>query len=245
MAFDFKLYLQLQLKSLTDLSVSVVDEMDFKLDTDIKVILKKLTGTIYQDTLMQPIQIYVISDKFKEAKALLETFVEKYSQTKSAIDFVWFKQVYSTPVVLENFIPIKNKQSSALYVNGTLTLLGDVIDIDKLVIDDEEIIFVDAQEHYIVQTSSQKIAEQELSYNKKQTATYSLAITCKNKNNVFLRKVKEIRHGQLSGNNKFSVEIYYTGDSTPFIHNMILISASLTTSESTFPTSTITLGVDN
>ena len=245
MAFNFKKYLKEKLQSLTDLNVEVVDELDFKIESDIKVIIKYLTGTIYQDTLLQPMQLYVLTDKFEEARYLMQTFVEAYSQTRDRYDFKYFKQTYNTPVVLENFIPIKNKQSNALYVNATLTLLGDVIDIEKIVIDDEEIRFIDAQEHYIVQSSTQKIAGQELSYSKKQTATYSLAITCKNGNSVFLRKVKEIRHGLLIGNNQFNVKIYYDNDATPLEHKMIIISSSLATSESTFPTSTITLGVDN
>lgn len=245
MAFNFKNYLQEKLQALTDLSVKVVDEMDFKLESDIKVIIKYLTGTIYQDTLLQPMQLYVLTDKFEEARFLMQTFVENFSQTRDRFEFKYFKQSYNTPVVLENFIPIKNKQSNALYVNATLTLLGDVIDISRITIDDEDIRFVDAQEHYIVQSSSQKIAGEELSFNKKQTATYSLALTLKNGNSVFLRKIKEIRHGLLNGNNKFVIKIYYDNDATPIIHNMIVISSSMTTSESTFPTSTITLGVDN
>lgn len=244
MAFNYKKYLKEKLQSLTLLSIDVVDEMDFKLESDIKVIIKYLTGTIYQDTLLQPLQLYVLTDKFEEARYIMQTFVENYSQTRDKFEFKYFKQTYNTPVVLENFIPIKNKQSNALYVNATLTLLGDVIDIEKIEIDNEEIRFVDAQEHYIVQTTSQKIANEELSYNKKQTATYSLAITCKNSNSIFLRNVKRIRHGDLSGNNRFKVSIYYDGDSSPITHYMIIISSSLTTSESTFPTSTITLGVD-
>ena len=245
MAFNFKKYLQEKLQSLTDLNVKVVDELDFKMESDIKIIIKYLTGTIYQDTLLQPLQIYVLTDKFEEAKYLMQTFVETFSQTRDRFEFKYFKQTYNTPVVLENFIPIKNKQSNALYINATLTLLGDVVDIEKITIDDEEIKFVDAQEHYIVQSTTQKITGEELSYNKKQTATYSLAITCKNSNNLFLRKVKQIRHGELSGNNKFKVSIYYDNDAVPTIHNMIIINSSLVTSESAFPTSTITLGVDN
>jgi hypothetical protein len=244
MAFNFKNYLQNKLQALTDLSVKVVDELDFKLESDIKVIIKYLTGTIYQDTLLQPMQLYVITDKFEEARFLMQTFVETYSQTRDKFEFKHFKQVYNTPVVLENFIPIKNKQSNALYVNATLTLLGDVVDIEKITIDDEEIKFVDAQEHYIVQSTSQKIAGYELSYNKKQTATYSLTIICKNSNNVFLRKIKQMRHGQLSGNTAFNVKIYYDNDATPMQHNMVVMSSILATTESTFPTSTITLGVD-
>ena len=209
MAFNFKNYLQEKLQALTDLSVKVVDELDFKLESDIKVIIKYLTGTIYQDTLLQPMQLYVITDKFEEARFLLQAFVETYSQTRDRFEFKYFKQMYNTPVVLENFMPIKNKQSNALYVNATLTILGDVVDISKIEIDDEEIKFIDAQEHYIVQTSTQKIAGEELSYSKKQTALYSLAIICKNSNNVFLRKVKQIRHGLLSGNNQFNVKIYF------------------------------------
>jgi hypothetical protein len=244
MAFNFKDYLQDKLQALTDLSVKVVDELDFKLESDIKVIIKYLTGTIYQDTLLQPMQLYVITDKFEEARFLLQTFVETYSQTRDRFQFKYFKQMYNTPVVLENFIPIKNKQSNALYVNATLTMLGDVVDISKLEIDNEEIKFIDCQEHYIVQSTSQKIAGEELSYNKKQTATYSLVIVCKNVNNVFLRKAKQIRHGQLSGNNQFSVKIYYDNESRPVEHKMIIMNSSFVTTEASFPTSTITLGVD-
>ena len=245
MAFNFKEYLQEKLQALTDLSVKVVDELDFKLESDIKVIIKYLTGTIYQDTLLQPLQLYVLTDKLEEAKYIMQTFVETYSQTRDRYDFKHFKQTYNTPVVLENFIPIKNKQSNAVYVNATITLLGDVVDIARITIDDEDIRFVDAQEHYIVQSSTQKIAGQELNYNKKQTATYSLALTCKNSNNVFFRKLKQMRHGLLNGNNKFVVKIYYDGDTAPIIHNMVVLGSSFATSEASFPTTTITLGVDD
>lgn len=244
MEFNYKSYLYDKLKNLTASSIEVVDELDFKLNTDIKIIIKYLTGTIYKKTKIQPIQIYVLNDDLEEAKMLMETFTETYSQSREKIDFNYFKQVYTTPVVLDNFMQIKNRQMSALYLTATLTILEDVVDISKIVIDDEELTLIDTQEHYIVQSTTKKIATQELSYNKKQTATYSLQLNIKNDRSVFCNKLKRIRHGLISGNSTFKVDIYYDDEIEPITHNMIIVDHNLMTSESNIPIVSVTLGVD-
>lgn len=244
MEFNFKDYLYEKLEELTASSIEVVDELDFKLNTDIKVIIKYLTGTIYKGTRIQPIQLYVLNDNLEEAKMLLETFTETYSQSREKIDFNYFKQVYTTPVVLDNFMQIKNRQMSALYISGTLTILEGVVDINKVTIDDEELNVIDTQEHYIVQATTKKVATEELSYNKKQTATYSLQLSIKNDRSVFCNKLKRIRHGLLEGNNKFKVDIYYDDEDLPITHNMVVIDHNLMTSESSIPIVSVTLGVD-
>ena len=244
MEFNFKDYLYEKLDELTASSIEVVDELDFKLNTDIKVIIKYLTGTIYKGTRIQPIQLYVLNDNLEEAKMLLETFTETYSQSREKIDFNYFKQVYTTPVVLDNFMQIKNRQMSALYISGTLTILEGVVDINKVTIDDEELNVIDTQEHYIVQATTKKVATEELSYNKKQTATYSLQLSIKNDRSVFCNKLKRIRHGLLEGNNKFKVDIYYDDEDLPITNNMVVIDHNLMTSESSIPIVSVTLGVD-
>ena len=87
MAFNYKGYLQSKLEQLTDLSVKVVDELDFSLDSDLKVIIKYLTGTLYKGTKIQPVQLYVLSSNVEEAKMLMETFAETYSQSRERLDF--------------------------------------------------------------------------------------------------------------------------------------------------------------
>lgn len=244
MAFDFKNYLQEKISSLTDLKVNVVDEMDFKLDSDIKIIIKSLTGTLYQNSIILPIQLYVISSKLEETKLLMQTFTETFSQTKDRYSFKNFKQVYTTPVVLENFMPIQNKQMNVIYINATLTILEDVNDIKKITINNEIIDCINVQEHYIVQATSKKIADQELSFNKKQTATYSLTLTLKNNSSAFCRKLKLIRHGYESGNAIFPISIYYDEDDEPMIHNMVILDHVLVTSENGLPINTVVFGVD-
>lgn len=244
MAFNFKDYLQEKLKELTDLSLEVVDELDFKLDTDIKVIIKYLTGTLHKGTKVQPIQIYVLSDNIDEARLIMDTFATTYSQTKDRVDFKNIKQTYTTPVVLENFMPMRNKQISALYISGMLTILDDVVDISKLVIDDEEIFPIDIQEHYIVTATSKKMTDYRYSYNKQQTATYTLMLSMKNDKSNFSQKLKRIRHAETSGNISFKVDIYYDNDMIATSHNMIILDHNLITSESNIPTISVLLGVD-
>lgn len=244
MAFNYKGYLQEKLEQLTSLSIKVVDELDFSLDSDIKVIIKYLTGTLYKGTRIQPVQLYVLSNKFEETKLLMETFAETYSQSRERLDFEYFKQTYTTPVVLDNFMQIKNRQMSALYISGMLTILAGVVDINKISIDGEDITLIDAQEHYVVQATTKKVAQEELSYNKKQTASFSLQLTIKNDRSVFCNRLRNIRHGLLSGNTQFKVKIYYDNEVNPIEHNMIILDHSLTTSEANIPVVSVVLGVD-
>ena len=139
---------------------------------------------------------------------------------------------------------IKNKQISALYISGMLTILEGVIDINKVRIGDEDLTLIEAQEHYVVQATTKKIAQEELSYNKKQTASYSLQLTIKNDNSVFCNTLKQIRHGLISGNTQFKVKIYYDDEVNPIEHNMIVLDHSLTTSEANIPVVSVVLGVD-
>lgn len=244
MAFNYKNYLKSKLQELTDLKIEVVDELDFRLNSDIKVIIKYLTGTLHKGTKVQPIQIYVLSDNVEEAKLLLDTFATTYSQTKERIDFQNVKQTYTTPVVLDNFMQIKNKQISALYISGMLTILEGVVDISKIVIDDEEILPIDTQEHYIVQTTTQKVNNEFYSYNKHQTATYSISITMKNDKSVFCENLKQLRHGKTRIPKKFQVKIYYDNESQPITHSMLVIDHNLITSEANMPTVSVVLGVE-
>jgi hypothetical protein len=244
MAFNYKGYLQSKLEQLTDLSVKVVDALDFSLDSDLKVIIKYLTGTLYKGTKIQPVQLYVLSSNVEEAKMLMETFAETYSQSRERLDFKYFKQTYTTLVILDNFMQIKNKQISALYISGMLTILEGVIDINKVRIGDEDLTLIEAQEHYVVQATTKKVAQEELSYNKKQTASYSLQLTIKNDNSVFCNNLKQIRHGLISGNTQFKVKIYYDNEVNPIEHNMIILDHSLTTSEANIPIVSVVLGVD-
>lgn len=244
MAFDYKGYLQEKLTELTELTVEVVDELDFKLDSDIKVVIKYLTGTLHKGTKVQPIQLYVLSDNVDEAKLIMDTFAVTYSQTKERIDFRNVKQTYTTPVVLDNFMQIKNKQISALYISGMLTILEDVVDISQIAIDGEIISPIDIQEHYIVATTTKKVSNKVFSYNKQQSATYSLALSMKNDKSIFCEKLKQIRHGKIEANNKFSVSILYDNDTQHITHNMIVIDHNYMTSESNMPTISVVLGVD-
>ena len=139
---------------------------------------------------------------------------------------------------------IKNKQISALYISGMLTILEGVVDINKVSIGDEDLTLIEAQEHYVVQATTKKVAQEELSYNKKQTASYSLQLTIKNDNSVFCNNLKQIRHGLISGNTQFKVKIYYDDEVNPIEHNMIILDHSLTTSEANIPIVSVVLGVD-
>src|SRR3990167_540294 len=100
---------------------TVTDELDYQRHADEHVvIIKELTGSIYRDATIKPIQIEVHTDNVVDTKALLETFAKAYNNTDYTEDLDYIKQYYSTPMVINNFNMSGTNYSSTILLSGTL-----------------------------------------------------------------------------------------------------------------------------
>lgn len=122
-----------------DYNIEVYNEQDYAKNRSIKaktmtVIVKFLSSTMVFNVKTQPIQMLIITEEnsISVANSILTDFCEKYNFKVVIDEKTYVKHMYSTPAVLSNFNLIGIGLRTVLYVNTTLFILEDVMDITDL-----------------------------------------------------------------------------------------------------------------
>lgn len=115
-------------------TLNVVQEMSFGTEEEeknvITIALKFLTGSIFINSTVYPIQFIILSEvnSAEIARTLMETFANIHNMTSFISNFTYHKQMYSTPTIMSNFNRTADGLRSMLFMSGTLVVTQDVND---------------------------------------------------------------------------------------------------------------------
>jgi hypothetical protein len=119
-------------------TINVYDEKTYQdkviSPNTISVVIKYLTGTILYTSTVLPIQFMLMAEEgsLEVGKILLEAFAQQNNFKSIKIEDNFIKQSFSTTAVVNNFNPVGSGFRSVLFMSATLTITGQVLDIDSL-----------------------------------------------------------------------------------------------------------------
>lgn len=226
-------------------------QMDKLTPNTIYVVIKYLSSDIeyYVETL--PIQLLVLSEQnsLEKAQMIMNKFAESYNWKVIEEDGIYIKQQYNSPVVLNNYVEVSYGYRSVLYVSGTLFVMENIIDIEKLEIDGDEYKALNFNLSYSMSTNTQQLPDKYIATSMKTVSTIAITLNIPlfaDENHPLLLKVMEILNetkpevatddngDAFDGNNKFVIKITFNTDSI-LQKDMRLISAQITTAPNQVP----------
>jgi hypothetical protein len=115
-------------------TLNIVQEMSFGTEEEeknvITIVIKFLTGNIFTNSTIYPIQFIILSEvnSAEIARTLMETFANTYNMSSFVSNFIYHKQMYSTPTIMSNFNRTADGLRSMLFMSGTLVVTQNVND---------------------------------------------------------------------------------------------------------------------
>lgn len=213
---SYKDYLQDKLQALTsDYTVKCYDEADFHYepeDNEIAVIIKHLSGSVVGNVEFTPIQleIYGAKNEINYTREILYEFVKTYSNTNFNIGLDYYKQDYRTPIDASNFNEIEDGFRTRFIVVGSLMITSSISDADKVYIDNREMNNTNVIFSYATSQNQRKESGQRLQKGVVANANLSITITMFKNADVFNQQLSQLKLGQLSPNQHFTLKFVYT-----------------------------------
>lgn len=249
----------------TGYKLNIVEELSFGTEEQtekktITFVIKVATGNILTNSVVYPVQIMIFSEvgSVEHARTLIDTFAKSYSMTTfSVIDnstnpatMIYYKQMYSTSVIMSNFNRTPDGLRSMLFLGGSVVVTKNINDISYITIrkgtdTPTTIKFMSFAFTYTVTPDSQRVSGQELNVTKKKLANQMLSFTTNNLSSQFFTDVYNIASGTLAGNTAFEIKLYRGTEASPILvstFSMILLDYSLTSTPNELPILTIRLG---
>ena len=228
-----------------DYNIEVFNEQDFAKKKSmeqktITVIIKCLPSTILFTVKTQPVQMLVVSEGngLSVANEIITKFCETYNLKIEQDGNTYIKNTYSTPTVLGNFELVGIMLRSVLYVNVTLFIMENVVDLKDLYIDNlstgKPIEVLSATIGYSMQGDSQPF-DGGYAQTQKNFATFTMTITIPCVNSDLITKalnIMSMRSAQ-KGNEKFRT--HFTIGGVVFDFYLILTDATFTTAANNVP----------
>ena len=206
-------------------------------------ILKMQTGTKYQDSVVQPFQLIIASDKVIDVKEELEAFITKNQNQFFISDFInYCKQYYYTPVIPTIASPTGNMLTSQIILTGTLIISTNVSDIKEAYIDNELIKITTSAINFTTQGEAHVYPfknDNALAETKAKAAVVSIQLTFINKNNQLGEKLRLMRLGKLPINTIFKLKLKFTDNDYEEEYNCIATSISINSENGTLPVATV------
>jgi hypothetical protein len=227
--------------NLLDTTIDVFDEKSYSDDVinpdNITVVIKYLTGTILYTSTILPIQMMVICEEnsLQIAKMLMEAYGQQNNFKSITIDGNFVKQSFSTTSVVNNFNPVGVGFRSLIFMSGSLTITGDVVDVTSLRVDGPIVKFISASISYGADPDTQPFPNEKLNVSIKRFASLSFAVQVPHTNSAFCQKIINIMRGNTSGNTKFSMEIVLS-NSVTITQNFLMVSSTFNTTAGDLPT---------
>lgn len=230
-------------------AIEVYNEQDYAKNRSIKpktitVVVKFLASTLIFSAKTQPIQMLVIAEEnsLSVANSIITKFCESWNFMVVSNGSTYVKHMYSTPAVLSNFNLIGIGLRTVLYVNTTLFILEDVMDITDLEIDGEKIDAISATIGYTMTGDSQPF-DGGYAITEKNFATFVITLNVACVKTDFTEKCVKIMNGTSTdkGNDTFVVT-FNVGD-LPFSFNMKLTGATITTAVNNVPSLQLSFSV--
>jgi hypothetical protein len=249
---EYKAYLQEQLDALytaastgatpifeTGYTFKVVEEASFA-DPDetaktILVVVKYLTGIIMSSSVAYPVQlmVYAEANGIEVARYILDTFATTKSMTAFIRTFKYYKQTYSTSVVMSQFNPGPDGFRGMIYLSGTLVVTENIMDIAYIKVMGKTITTNSVSISYNAQPDNQRVEGQEINTTLKHSASVMIQFDTINIDDVadgtlsqnrFYTALKNLRNGSISGNTTFLVELYKADNTLYESYTMLVIN---------------------
>ena len=222
----------------------LTEELNINWDGETTIgILKMQTGTKYQDSLVQPFQLIVMTDNVIDAKAELESFITKNQNQFFISDFVnYCKQYYYTPVIPAVATPTGNVLTSQIILTGTLIVSQNVSDIKAAYIDGELIKITTSAINFSSQGEGHVYPLRNttaLAETKQKASAVSFQFTFINKNNSFGEKLRLLRQGELSINTLFDLKLVFTDNDSEEEYKCVISSYAINSENGTLPIATV------
>lgn len=228
-------------------NVEVYNEQDYAKGSSIKpktitFVIKFLPATMILNAKTQPIQMFVITEEnsLTVANSITNKFCNDYNFRVTTEGTTYTKHLYPTPAVLSNFNLIGIGLRTVLYINATLLILEDVMDITNLKVDiglDQEISLdpMSATIGYTMQGDTQPF-DGGYAQTVKNFATCVMTLNVACVKNDFTQLVIQIMANSSSnkGNETFKFS-FYIGDIQFTNFSMKLTGATFTTAKNNVP----------
>lgn len=236
-------YLDFVKEKLKEYFPIIVEEVGFlnNVDEPEVLVIRKLQGTIFQNSKILPIQFEVKTRDINMAMNILNNFVFENNSQWFISGLNYIKQNYGTPFLQQAFTDSGVNVSGTITVNATLVETENISDIESLSIDGEDIYFDSVQDDYVASEQPQKKYDDNLHRTKIRGGINKLLVSSLQFNNGLLQKVRNIKSGALEGDVPFNVVIKYTDSSALYSYTMKLGSHSAMTSTANVPVTTIAL----
>lgn len=215
---SYKEYIQQSLQAYTsDYIINVVNEIDFNYNpkpNEILVVIKELAGSVVGNVKFMPIQfnIFTGANEVNNTKEILKSFVNDYSNTHTNIGLDYYKQDYSTPIDMNNFLQVGDSYRAELLITGTLMIAGNISDIRKVKINNKEVNHTSVTVTYSTSPNPAKYSNENLQRVMIANANVQITIVAYANISPFNTLISLLKTGQKSPNDTFTVDLEYTDD---------------------------------
>ena len=236
-------------------TLNIIEELSFGTEEEteknvINIVFKTMVGNILTNSTVYPVQFIILSEpnNTETAMTLMGEFAKLYNMTSFVSNFVYHKQMYSTPSIMSNFNRTPDGLRSMIFMNGTVIVTENITDVQyiKLRTGADAYItikFTSFALSYAATPDNQRISGEELNTSRKKLASQVMSLVCHNQNTVLHNKLFDIVKGTLTGNTRFDVQLYgYPNGNTETLLttlNMVLLDYSLTATPGELPMLTL------
>lgn len=219
----------------------ITKELNYQYDGDQPIIIiRELQGSIFEGSVVQPVQLEIQTSEMEETKTLLNAFVLAYNNTSYTDDLDYIKQFYTTPMVIANFETIGSNYSSRLLISATLIISKNVSSIKRVLIDGEE--YITSQRNLIYATvPDNQATNMDGKINTTQVRNANLKFTCSmiSRADTLGNKIRLIRGGNVGINNSFTVKLIHSDNDYAETHTMKMISHTVNDNNANLPVLTV------
>lgn len=203
----YKEYLQ---EALGD-DVIVTEELyaDNYTGESILVVVKYLSGTNYRDSTIVPIQLDIYTNDVPLAKSIFDTFTKSHTNIPFYSELDYVNQIYSTPMIIQNFEAIGTNYTSQIMVSGTLVISSNVSEISEIFIDGEKLETTMRVISYVGNPDNQRVNSENINTTNIKNGMVKFTCTMINKRNPFCTKIRRIRTGALDIDTNFTIKLVY------------------------------------
>lgn len=226
---SYKKYIETVLQELTEKhKITVVDEIDFNYNpepNEILVVIKQLSGSVTGDVKFMPIQFNIFSsaNEVNETLDIFDSFVASYSNTHTMIGLDYYKQDYTTPVVMNNFQQIGDTQRAQIFITGTLMVTKNICDITKAYINGKEINYTNVTYTYSTSPNPKKTTKDNLQSFMMANANLQITVVAHTQIGPFNQLITLLKRGIKSPNDTYMLKFEYT-DGTETEHICRILS---------------------
>jgi hypothetical protein len=217
--------------------IEITEELNYQYNgASTLIVIKLLSGTNFQNSKVQPIQLFVFTNDVVDTKSLLDIFTASYNNAPFTTDEnEYIQQIYSTPMLVTAFDTTGNNYTHQFLVSGSLLVSNNVSEIKQVKIDN--VLYETTQRvlSFSAQIDNQRVSSSFINTSQITYATIKFNCQMIHKNNTLLSKLRGIRSGVLSPNTTFAVKLIYNDNDVEETYDMKIDNFTLTSENQALP----------